>query len=323
MTEKPHFKIQSGLDAINSDVPDIAYVIEEKLRPKAKCGIIGKWKVAKSFFAIQMGMSIAAGEDFLGHKTTSGNVLYINFEISEEMFQRRVQDAHRLLGYDLSRFRYITINELQLDLGTSELNAMMEQCTDEGFIVDVLVIDPRWKAITRDSNQDEVVRAFCVNLDHVIANYGVTVVCVHHSGVSTGADKAGKGSTTWEAWLDGWWKLNPFGGSTLKNAREIDIWSRDSERQSLVVEFDYPIFKVSPEIITEKKARTVEVKRYILQLIQGGEATEADVRFNALAEGHSEYAFWRARKELVEEGTIEVSKAPGQGNRKNLRLTTK
>ncbi len=109
----------------------------------------------------------------------------------------------------------------------------------------------------------------------------------------------------------------------MKRLRVIDVFSRDSEREEITVEFDYPIFKVRPEIIAEKKAKTVEVTRYILQLLQGGEMTEADVRFSALAEGHSEYAFWRARKELVESGEIVVDKAPGQGNRKKLRLATK
>ncbi len=97
MTEEERYKICTGLDAITKDVPVTTYVIEEKMRPKSKVGIIGKWKMGKSFFAIQMGMCIAAGEEFLGYKTTPCDVLYINFEISEEMFQRRVQDVHRSL----------------------------------------------------------------------------------------------------------------------------------------------------------------------------------------------------------------------------------
>ncbi len=115
--------------------------------------------------------------------------------------------------YDLSRFRYITINEFRLDLGTREVNELLEQCIAGGFHPKVLIIDPRWKAISRDSNQDEVVRAFCVNLDYLIEKYGLSVIVVHHAGTATGSDKAGKGSTVFDAWLDGWWKIKPYGGS--------------------------------------------------------------------------------------------------------------
>jgi len=313
-----HYKIRSGVEAVSTDVPEIVYVIEEKLRRQAKVAILGKWKAAKSFLAIQMGMAIAAGEEFLGFKTTASNVLYINFEISEEMFQQRVQDAHRVLGFDLSRFRYVSINELCLDLGTEELNAMLEQCLQEGFNVEVLIIDPRWKAITRDSNQDEVVRAFCVNLDRVIEKYKLTVIVIHHEGAATASDKAGKGSTVFEAWLDGWFKIKPY--INMPNVRELDIWSRDSERQSIVAEFDYPIHKVKPELIAEKKAKTDKAKKYILELLQSGDMQEKEVRFRVLGAGHTEYAFWRARKELVGEGRVRIYKGNGQGNRKMIGL---
>lgn len=314
-----HYKIRSGVEAITTDVPEIVYVIEEKLRKQAKFSILGKWKSAKSFLAIQMGMSVAAGEEFLGFKTTASNVLYINFEISEEMFQQRVQDSHRVLGYDLTRFKYVTINELCLDLGTEELNAMLEQCTQEGFKVEFLIIDPRWKAIKRDSNQDEVVRAFCVNLDYVIEKYKLTVMVIHHEGVATASDKAGKGSTVFEAWLDGWLKI--IVNSENPNQRKLDIWSRDSERQLLGLEFTYPIHVVNPEIITERKAKTFEAKKFILTILHDGPMLESEVRFATLAAGHTEYAFWRARKELLEEGRLVVTKAPGQGNRKSLSLS--
>ncbi|MCJ7792236.1 MAG: AAA family ATPase [Dehalococcoidia bacterium] len=312
------YQIRSGTEAIETDVPDIAYYLEGKLRKQAKVAVIGKWKVAKSFFTIQMGMAIAAGAEFLGFKTTPANVLYVNFEISEEMFQQRVQDMHHRLEYDLSRFKYISITDLSLDLHTQELDDILKQSQAEGFPIEVLIIDPRWKAIARDANQDEVIRAFCVNLDKLIGEYKLTVIIVHHEGVSTGSDKAGKGSTYFDAWLDGWFKIKPLAG--LRNIRELDIWSRDSERQSLVAEFDYPVHKVAPELIAEKKAKTEEAKQCIIKFLEGGDKPERDVRFHVFATGITEYAFWRARKELVEEGRITTYKAPGPGNRKMIRL---
>jgi len=235
MTDKTkgHYKIRSGLEAINADVPEIDYIIEQKLRRYAKCSVIGKWKTAKSFLTIQMGMAIAAGEDFLGFKTTPANVLYVNFEISEEMFQQRVQDMHHILNYDVSRFHYLSITDLSLDMHTYELDEILSQSIVDGFTVEVLIIDPRWKAIRRDSNQDEVLNAFCVNMDKLIKRYGLTVIIVHHEGAGTPSDKAGKGSTVFDAWLDGWFKIKPRRsneasirsvGDTESKVRDNDIW---------------------------------------------------------------------------------------------------
>jgi len=319
-TDKGKYNIHSGVEAISADIPEINYIIEQKLRQQAKYSVIGKWKVAKSFFTIQMGMAIAAGEEFLGFRTTQSNVVYVNFEISEEMFVQRIQDMHEVLGYDLSRFRYLTITDLSLDLHTGELDEILSQSLGEGFPVEVLIIDPRWKAIRRDSNQDEVLNAFCVNLDRLISQHKITLIVVHHEGVATRPDKAGKGSTVFEAWLDGWIKITPTQG--LGNIREIDIWSRDSERELIAAEFDYPIHKVAPGIINERRAKTEDAKKCLLGFLQDSDRPEKEARFHVLAEGHSQYAFWRARKELLDKGQIQIEKAPGAGNRKVIRMNT-
>ncbi len=41
---KEGYQILSGLEAISTVVPDIPYVIEQKLRKQAKILVIGKWK---------------------------------------------------------------------------------------------------------------------------------------------------------------------------------------------------------------------------------------------------------------------------------------
>ena len=97
--KKTVYVIHSGKSAVESDVPEVAYIIEQKLRHQAKIAVIGKWKTAKSFFTIQLGMAIASGNDFLGFKTTQASVLYVNFEISEEMFAQRIQDMNHALNY--------------------------------------------------------------------------------------------------------------------------------------------------------------------------------------------------------------------------------
>lgn len=316
----PKYNIQSGAQAIIDDVPDINHILEGVVREQSKIAIIGKWKVAKSFFAIQLGMSIASGSDFLGFKTTALNVLYINFEISKEMLQQRLQDLHhKMPNCNLARFKSLTITDLSLDASTVELEAILDQCLSESFQVQVLIIDPRLKAITKDSNQDEVVRAFCVNVDKIIARYKLMLFIVHHEGVATGSDRAGKGSTVFEAWLDGWFRIKPLGG--LTDIREIHIWSRDFERQVIMAKFVYPIHEVNQDIVNERKAKTQAAKDFIINILGSAILEEREVRFQVNDAGHTEYAFWRARKELVEEHRLLIYPAPNQpGNRKLIQL---
>ena len=318
---KPKYDFQSGTQAIADDVPEITHIVEGVIRAQSKTAIIGKWKVAKSFFAKQLGFSIASGADFLGFKTTASNVLYINFEISKEMLQQRIQDLqHKMSNCNLARFKSLTLTDLSLDLSTDELEAILDQSILEGFFVQVLIIDPRMKAITRDSNQDEVVRAFCVNLDKIISKYKLAVIVVHHEGVATNSDKAGKGSTVFEAWLDGWFKIKPLSGIADK-MREIHIRSRDFESQVVTAKFVYPIHEISQDVLDAKKAKTQKAKDCIINTLRTTILEEREVRCQVLDAGHTEYAFWRARRELVEEGRLLISKAPSQaGNRKLMQL---
>ena len=318
---RPHYNIKSGSQAIIDDVPDIVHIVEQVFRALTKIAVIGKWKVAKSFFAIQLGISIASGAEFLGFKTIASNVLYINFEISEEMLQQRIQDLHhKMPSCNPARFKSLTLTDLSLDASINELEAILDQSISEGFPVQVLIIDPRMKTITKDSNQDEVVRAFCVNLDKIISKYKLAVIVVHHEGVATNSDKAGKGSTVFEAWLDGWFKIKPLSGIADK-IREIHIHSRDCESQVVTTKFDYPIHEISQEALDARKAKTQKTKDCIISILRTTILQEREVRFQVLGAGHTEYAFWRARKELVEEGRLLISKAPSQaGNRKLMQI---
>lgn len=55
-------------------------------------------KAGKTWFLIQKALCIAAGIPFLGHKTTRGVVLYVNFELAPWAFAKRVKAVAEALG---------------------------------------------------------------------------------------------------------------------------------------------------------------------------------------------------------------------------------
>src|SRR5439155_8705439 len=66
-------------------------VIEGVLHPGGKMVLGGGSKSVKTWQQLDVEVSVATGTDWLGFKTKQGRVLYLNFEIPELYFWKRVQ----------------------------------------------------------------------------------------------------------------------------------------------------------------------------------------------------------------------------------------
>ena len=67
---------------------DIKPMIQDIL-PEGLSIMAGKSKVGKSVFALNVGLAVSGGKDFLNRKTEKGDVLYITYEDGDG---RRLQD---------------------------------------------------------------------------------------------------------------------------------------------------------------------------------------------------------------------------------------
>ncbi len=126
--------------------------------------LFGKSKSRKSFFAIQLGLSVACGMKFLGFPTPVRpcRVAYFNLELMPYFLQERMGAQTGALGLKLASGHFLVYN---LRGRGGELRAMFEnengnkvsdnaltrQLRDYG--VDLAIIDPRYKLM--QGNEDE------------------------------------------------------------------------------------------------------------------------------------------------------------------------
>lgn len=316
-------EIRSGADLINNPVPDIHYRILGLLRANGgRMSLTGQYKMMKSLLAHDLGFKVAAGQDWLGFKTTRGNVLYVNLEISEEKFQERTQDFQSKCQYDtetLSRFKEITTlnRNLNIDLNTNLIQRILDECMAKGFKLDILFLDPRARSISGSENEEVIIKHFCDNIDTLLTNNpGLSIVIVTHMGKDP--TKGAIGHSRYSGWLDTEIKI-------VKSTRQdcdklLEIVGRDTERTTIGLDFEYPMHYVVPAEQLVRKTKVDTAKEFILSHLVDSSMTEQQLRTEAMGHSITDYAFHTAIRELKDEGKIKAMKAGGQGNRKLLKL---
>ena len=317
--------MKSAAELAALPVPDISYLWGDLLRPLGRMAIIGAPKDGKSFYVLQMGLHIATGTPFLGMNTAEGVVLYVNYEISEEKLQERVQDISAELGMAAPENLLLASVEglaLNKPAGKRELEKLIMEAIAEAGRLDVLIIDPRRNSMDGDENQSEVMTAWCHNLDDLRTTYNLAIAIVHHTGKSTTG--AGRGSSVFDGWLDTITKLKPssqsFGGSPGSRQMALDVQGRDSEQRKLNMVFDYPVWRLSERQAQEETSRAKLAEEFIVSALSE-EMPLDGLRRATLKAGHSEYAFKTALKRLADKSAIKlVADKSRQGNWKKVRL---
>lgn len=71
--------------------PNLSWVIHNLIPRPGLVALFGPPKAGKSFLAANVARKVAAGEDFLGHKTEAGRVLYIQVDAGEMSWRDRIQ----------------------------------------------------------------------------------------------------------------------------------------------------------------------------------------------------------------------------------------
>ena len=163
-------------------------VLIEGLFRKGRKGILtADSKAGKSFFAIELAISVAAGRPFLGRKCTKSKVCYFNYEIEEKEFMQRVKDVAKELKIPISDFiddlKIVHMRGMSVPLSKMAGNIIAMLLTEykntkEPF--SLIILDPIYKITAGDENSAESVGKFCNNLDKIALETGCAVFYTHH-----------------------------------------------------------------------------------------------------------------------------------------------
>ena len=197
------FHTIDGETMMDKQIAPLEFVVAEIL-PYGTTVLAGPSKAGKSFFTLNMCLSVAKGEPFLGFPTKKGTVLYLGLEDTEGRIQRRALT----MGDDMPKEFHFTNEIYKIDDGLiPALEDFMATHPDTVLIaIDVLeYIRPA----TRGGNLYKEDYADMAPLHQFTQRHKVALVLVNHTNKRNGSDPfdASTGSTAIVGAADGFMLL--------------------------------------------------------------------------------------------------------------------
>ncbi len=179
---------------------------EGLLFAKSKVIICGESKIKKTFFVLNLSVSLATGKSFVGlNISRRTKVLYLQKEISEAMLQRRLKTILSATDPQPERGYFIVETLPNLDVGNS--NQFPQVCElIQRYQPEVVIFDPLYQFHHADENSEQDMKAVLDQFDALVEKYNVSVVLVHHTRKYQNHDWRGnhlmRGSVVLRDWLD-------------------------------------------------------------------------------------------------------------------------
>lgn len=161
---------------------DESYLIDGMLPQAGRIMLMGPAKEGKSFLAIQMGLAIARGEEFMGRPVTQGRVLYLQYDTPDKLWLKRMRKLHKagvllsdnFIILDHSDYEYRkTINVLDSD-HVEYLNNVVQDIQPN-----VVIIDTLRKLYDGNENDSAIGKQVFDQLNTIFENRAV--IYIHHS----------------------------------------------------------------------------------------------------------------------------------------------
>jgi hypothetical protein len=215
----------SAFDMLSGDYKyrPVEPIIEGVLDPGGTALIAAPAKSYKSFFALQLGLSIAAGVPFLGMEIDQPRrVLYVNLEIAEHRLQERLRKLRNGMGEACPRESLRNLVTWSpdrrhrpqfdnpagrpTDRPRNKLWEILHDARNSLRPFDVVIIDPLRRVHAKQENDSREMQEVFNAIDD-LARSGPAVIVLHHAG-KPGLDGASKGQHTprgtsdFEGWPD-------------------------------------------------------------------------------------------------------------------------
>lgn len=240
-----------------ANLPPVKFLIEGVL-PDGTGLLSAASKIGKSWMVLDIGLSLAAGEPFLGHKCNQCGVLYLALEDSLHRLQNRM---NKILGDKPAPEQFYFATEApRLDNGLLDtLDDHLKKYPDTKLII----IDtlqkirgqalPREAAYAQDYREMETVKSF-------MDKRGVSVLFVHHNRKMKDADDPFNmisGTNGIMGAADTIWTITKE--NRAAEEATLHITGRDVEQSDTVIRFDKGEWRWkkvgSADLLAEQRAR--------------------------------------------------------------------
>lgn len=194
--------------------PNLSWLIHGLIPRPSMMMLMGPPKAGKSWLAMDIARAVAGGEDFLGHKTQQGRVLYIQQDTSEAVWRDRLTKQIALFGIQFPPDLLMvhpddTLHPVDILQPTSRawFKSAVETVKPALVIIDVLR-----EIHNADENDSTAMKLVGDHLSALFSN--VALLLVHHMkkipAEVSNPDPAtyGRGSTYITGKMDGYWMLH-------------------------------------------------------------------------------------------------------------------
>jgi len=269
------------------DVKPLVPIVDDILCPGSKMMIAAGAKVGKTWITIQLAAAIAAGESFLGRKCQKKRVLYVNLEIDDHNFTRRIRVFSEHLGYapDPEHFYHIPMRG-NMRVGV-ELNMEAVIEVVEAVGIDVVVLDPVYKLNHEgDENSSRDMTRLCNAIDRLTTRTGCAVILNDHTGKGSMADKDPmdciRGSSAKAGDMDSMLIVRRL---AEKNGVRVDFYHRHLPPvEPMAARFEFPFLVPAPGSDVDdlhtpglvKKKEKAEPRDVVMTILEAMAETTAD-----------------------------------------------
>lgn len=184
------------------------YVVKGLIPARSTCALHGPSGSGKTFVARDLACAVASGEEFHGHRTKQGSVLYLCLEGKSD-FPKRVKGVEAQFGKVPRGFSWLN-SAYSISLASDPTNdaceaLIIEACADLAARTQIapilIVIDTLACAIAGDSeNEAQAISALFARIDRIKAATGTAALFIAHPGKNE--ERGLRGSSALHAGLD-------------------------------------------------------------------------------------------------------------------------
>jgi len=175
-TEFPLSLTEKELVELNIPTPE--YIVEGIVVDKSFFLLGAPQKSYKTYTMVYMGMCIANGIDFLGHKTKQKNVLYCDCESSHQLAQKRLMEIKNGGLSDTENFIY---DFTEYDLNSEEdIEKIIEKVKENNIEVVIFDVLRGYLKDIKENSADDM-REWYISKLKKLLKMGITVIVLTHT----------------------------------------------------------------------------------------------------------------------------------------------
>jgi hypothetical protein len=247
----PPIDVNFGINETDTKLPDELW--EGIIHQSQKMFLSGPSKANKSWAAIALGASVAAGKPYWGRKTFQTKVLYLNFEIDKRFFERQrvnpIMKALKITQAEVAGYWDVwNLRGHASDAGTI-IPKIIERVKNGGY--GLIIIDPFYKLLgDGDENSARDIAAACNAFERLAQVTGACVIIIHHYAKGSASNKStmdrGSGSGVFARDPDTHLFLTPH---AEEDAWVVEgIFRNHPKADPFCLRWEYPILRVDDEL---------------------------------------------------------------------------